>query len=92
MLGIVREFVRGATRKVAMHPKQGNKNFYKGYGAKSSGRTTSKGVFIKQEHKIPAFVVPDLVGFELKPYVANTVTSPKVAPITSAEMLNGGKQ
>lgn len=42
MLGILRGVFRGAKRG-PLSPKQGNKNFYKGYGAKSAGRLTSKG-------------------------------------------------
>ncbi|KNC78212.1 hypothetical protein SARC_09352 [Sphaeroforma arctica JP610] len=92
MLGIAVGSFRGATRRVALHPKQGNKNFYKGYGAKSSGRLTTLGKYIKQAHKIPNFVVPDLAGFNLKPYVAKTVDSPKVAPMTPDVMKELGSK
>eukprot|EP00802_Teleaulax_amphioxeia_P025943 Tamp_26896.p3 GENE.Tamp_26896~~Tamp_26896.p3 ORF type:complete len:101 (+),score=21.63 Tamp_26896:40-303(+) len=50
--------------------KRGPRDFYKGKGAKSTGRLTKKGIFIVQPHKLEEFVVPDLEGCELKPYVA----------------------
>mmetsp|Transcript_42410 Transcript_42410/g.66410 ORF Transcript_42410/g.66410 Transcript_42410/m.66410 type:complete len:108 (-) Transcript_42410:172-495(-) len=51
--------------------KRGPKNYYKGKGANSTGRITSKGVFITQPYKLYEFVAPDLSDCELKPYVSH---------------------
>jgi len=56
--------------------KKANKNFYKGsgrshlLGGAPLGKMTRAGGFRVQEHKVPQFVVPDLEGFHLKPYVS----------------------
>eukprot|EP00695_Tsukubamonas_globosa_P001876 TRINITY_DN294_c0_g1_i2.p2 TRINITY_DN294_c0_g1~~TRINITY_DN294_c0_g1_i2.p2 ORF type:complete len:75 (+),score=13.50 TRINITY_DN294_c0_g1_i2:130-354(+) len=52
-----------------MTSKKGNKNYYKGRGARTLGKYTSKGFRFEPE-KVPEIVVPDLTGFELLPYVA----------------------
>jgi len=56
--------------KGRMTPKMGNKNFYKGRGCKPMGRHTSKAKYVIEPHRIPFLEVPDLAGFELKPYVS----------------------
>mmetsp|Transcript_36927 Transcript_36927/g.118364 ORF Transcript_36927/g.118364 Transcript_36927/m.118364 type:complete len:117 (-) Transcript_36927:145-495(-) len=56
-----------------LHAKHAKKGYYKGNGCRSTGRLTSKGRFIKDPAKLLDFVVPDLRGFQLKPYVAKTV-------------------
>eukprot|EP00124_Ichthyophonus_hoferi_P000974 Ihof_evm6s43 gene=Ihof_evmTU6s43 len=63
MLGVLRGVTRGAKRQI-FNPKMGDKNFYKGYGAKSVGSHTRKGHYIVRLCKIPEFVVPDLTGFK----------------------------
>jgi large subunit ribosomal protein L41 len=42
----------------------------KGYGATGLGSHTKKGFFHINTQLVPKFVVPDLTGFELKPYVS----------------------
>eukprot|EP00112_Aurelia_sp_Birch-Aquarium-sp1_P013708 Seg2921.5 transcript_id=Seg2921.5/GoldUCD/mRNA.D3Y31 product="39S ribosomal protein L41-B mitochondrial" pseudo=true protein_id=Seg2921.5/GoldUCD/D3Y31 len=59
----------GATRGV-MTGKRGNKNFYKGRGVRNPGFLTRHGNFRVVPKKVPEFIVPDLTGFELKPYVS----------------------
>lgn len=53
--------------------KLGPKDYYKGKGAQPTGVHTRKGGFRVQPEKAPDFVVPDLTGFKLKPYVAYEV-------------------
>lgn len=48
-----------------MTPKMGNKNFYKGYGARSVGRHTRKGGYVVDLGKLPAIVAPDLTNCEV---------------------------
>lgn len=45
--------------------------YYKGKGAMKTGLHTSKGQFRILPAMLPAYVMPDLTGFTLKPYVAN---------------------
>ena len=74
------------TGYTVLSPKRGNKHYYKGKGAASTGRHTRKGGYELLEHKLPNFAVPDLAGFELKPYVSYSVPrnpAPKATP-TSA--------
>ncbi|KAI8850078.1 mitochondrial ribosomal protein L27-domain-containing protein, partial [Chytridium lagenaria] len=49
--------------------KFGNKNWYKGTGSGSMGKWTKKGEYIIEPHKVRKFMIPDLNGFELTPYV-----------------------
>lgn len=49
--------------------KQGPRGYYKGKGAASTGRHTKQGYLVTKE-KLPEYVVPDLSGFKLKPFVA----------------------
>lgn len=56
--------------------KQGPRTYYKGKGCAPSGRHTSKGGYHIQQQKLPEYVVPDLKGFELKPYVAYSASPP----------------
>ncbi|KAJ3097754.1 hypothetical protein HDU97_004569 [Phlyctochytrium planicorne] len=60
------------TKTTRMIAKFGNKNVYKGTGSGSMGKWTSKGKFIIEQHKVRQFMVPDLNGFELTPYVDPT--------------------
>eukprot|EP01125_Pyxidicula_operculata_P001287 TRINITY_DN11188_c0_g1_i1.p1 TRINITY_DN11188_c0_g1~~TRINITY_DN11188_c0_g1_i1.p1 ORF type:complete len:146 (+),score=45.73 TRINITY_DN11188_c0_g1_i1:47-484(+) len=66
--------------------KIGPRDFYKGRGAPSLGRITSKGKFIYDPKKLPVFVVPDLTDFPLKPYVSYSTPKVKVAPPTVPEL------
>ncbi|KAK9833988.1 hypothetical protein WJX81_000994 [Elliptochloris bilobata] len=50
--------------------KQGNKNYYKGKGVQSTGHHTKLGHYQVTEAKRPKYMVPDLTGFTLKPYIA----------------------
>ena len=45
--------------------KMGNKNFYKGRGAPTYGRLTSKGRFILEKEKIPMYELPTTLSEEL---------------------------
>ena len=62
-----RHFVRRT--RTQLTGKTGPKGYYKGKGVKSVGSTTKKGGFRVNPKKLPDYVVPDLEGFALKPYV-----------------------
>ncbi|XP_057302145.1 39S ribosomal protein L41-A, mitochondrial-like [Hydractinia symbiolongicarpus] len=75
----------GATRRV-MTGKHGNKNFYKGRGVRNPGFHTKWGGYKIVQKKVPEFIVPDLSGFEMKPYVSYRTPQVKT-PIMTADRL-----
>ncbi|XP_065882564.1 large ribosomal subunit protein mL41A-like [Dysidea avara] len=83
-------FLRGAlmgARREPMTSKRGNKDFYKGGGAKPTGVPTKKGGYLVLQNRITHIIIPDLTGFKLKPYVS--LSSPKVDPqeLTGPDLL-----
>ncbi|PRW44460.1 39S ribosomal L41- mitochondrial-like [Chlorella sorokiniana] len=56
--------------------KQGPRTYYKGKGAASTGHHTSKGGYTVAEHKLPRYIVPDLSGFKLRPFIATDTVKP----------------
>lgn len=83
---LLRRFVRGGgglARKgnAGLHPKHGPRFHSKGYGARSMGRRTRRGGFmVDWERRVPEYVVPDMEGCELKPYVSAHTPKIKVPP------------
>ncbi|XP_015734141.1 39S ribosomal protein L41, mitochondrial [Coturnix japonica] len=65
-----RGLVRGADRMAPFTSKRGPRSYNKGRGAKKMGVLTRNGKFILIKQMVPQFVVPDLAGFKLKPYVS----------------------
>ncbi len=65
---------KSATKRLPLTNKKVKKGYYKGNGATMEGRITSKGKFIADPMKKLQLVVPDLEGFKLKPYIANSVS------------------
>ena len=59
--------------------KRKSRHYYKGKGARSLGRMTSRNNFIRQPEKEPEFIFPNLEGFALKPYI-EVKHRPKRAP------------
>lgn len=75
----LRQIVR--KRLPYLHPKHGPRNYYKGNRARSLGRHTTKGKYIIDwKEKVPEYVVPDLKGCDLKPYVSHRTPLIKVPP------------
>ncbi|XP_069729297.1 large ribosomal subunit protein mL41 [Phaenicophaeus curvirostris] len=68
--GLARGLVRGADRLSPFTSKRGPRSFNKGRGAKRLGVLTSNKKFLLIREMVPCFVVPDLRGFKLKPYVS----------------------
>lgn len=71
--GAVFAFVRGSRRVpsrgwgTSFTSKRGNKKFYKGRGAESTGAHTHTGHFQILPYKRPNYIIPDLTGFEVSP-------------------------
>jgi len=79
--GLERSAKKGRRAQRGWHiSKRGNKGFYKGWGARSLGKTNSKGHFRYDPKKLPVLVVPDLTNCELKPYVSYGTPKIKVPP------------
>jgi len=77
--------LRGAFR-IPMDSKRGNRMFYKGRGARSTGFRTRKGGFIVDPYKQVRYIVPNLSDCTLQPYVS--YQTPRVtAYIPSADDL-----
>lgn len=62
--------------------KRGSRTHYKSRGAQPTGRLTSSRKFIQVQAMIPQFVVPDLEGFKLKPYVSYRTPAGTELPVT----------
>lgn len=67
---LARGLVRGADRMAEFTSKKGSRTHYKPRGTRPTGRQTCSGKFIRIKEMVPEFVVPDLTGFKLKPYVS----------------------
>ena len=60
---------KARTKRLPLTTKRVGKGFYKGKGARTEGRLTSKAKFIPIAEMRTELVMPDLKGFLLKPYV-----------------------
>ncbi|XP_053329803.1 39S ribosomal protein L41, mitochondrial [Spea bombifrons] len=84
---LVRGLVRGADRMAATTSKRGPKSYNnKARGVQKAGFLTSSGKFIKVREMIPEFVVPDLTGFKLKPYVSYKAPPGSEEPMTAKRL------
>eukprot|EP00898_Chlorokybus_atmophyticus_P001161 jgi/Chlat1/2045/Chrsp17S02515 len=88
MLGIQRGLERGrrALSKglTQLTSKRGGKDFFKGKGCVPAGQHTRKGGYVLQHWNMPRWKVPDLTGFELKPYVSKNTPKLTVSPPQTA--------
>ena len=78
---------KSATKRLPLNTKRAGKGYYKGKGGTSEGRLTSKGKFIADPLKKLQLIVPDLMDFPLKPYIARSVSRrpPEVKAITDGK-------
>lgn len=67
-----------------MPAKHGNKQYYKGSGSGAMGHF-EKGAYIIDPKKVRQFVVPDLMGFPLKPYVSHTANKSQIQCIKTVQ-------
>lgn len=78
LLGIGRTFRRKSTASLdILTAKRGPRNYYKGKNCKPTGFHTRKGGYVLVQEKLPNFVVPELTGFQLKPYVSQCARQSK---------------
>lgn len=77
-----RSLRRGFARKgPSLHPKHGNRLFYKGYGASPMGHYTRRGGYIIDwTNRVPEYMVPDLSDCQLQPYVSTSTPLVNVPP------------
>ncbi|KAJ3065460.1 hypothetical protein HDU98_011188 [Podochytrium sp. JEL0797] len=57
--------------------KLGNKNFYKGKGSGPMGRWTAKGNYVLEPFRFRQYMIPDLQGCQLTPYVNPSIEKSK---------------
>ncbi|KAI8617677.1 hypothetical protein BC830DRAFT_1112388 [Chytriomyces sp. MP71] len=57
-----------------LSPKLGNKNFYKGRGSGAMGRWTQKGNYLLEPFRFRQYMIPELAGCQLTPYVNPNVS------------------
>ncbi|CAN2391440.1 Mitochondrial ribosomal protein L41 [Pristimantis euphronides] len=67
---LVRSLIRSSNRMAEVTSKMGPRCFNRGRGAKRVGYLTSNKKFVKVKEMVPEFIVPDLVGFRLRPYIS----------------------
>ncbi|KAG8368933.1 hypothetical protein BUALT_Bualt15G0097900 [Buddleja alternifolia] len=71
ILGIGRAFRRKRPSSLdILTSSRSPKGYYKGKNCKPTGFHTRKGGYVVMPEKLPNYVVPDLTGFKLKPYVS----------------------
>nr|GMC50978.1 39S ribosomal protein L41-A, mitochondrial-like [Ipomoea batatas] len=81
LLGLARSsFRRKRTSSLEiLTSKRGPRGFYKGKNCIPTGFHTRKGGYVVVPEKLPNYVVPNLTGFKLKPYVSQCPTEAKTA-------------
>ncbi|NXY76827.1 RM41 protein, partial [Glareola pratincola] len=83
---LARGLVRGADRMSPFTSKRGPRSYNKGRGAKRPGVLTSSRKFIRIKEMVPQFIVPDLEGFKLKPYVSYRAPPGSEPPMTAKQL------
>ncbi|XP_038623799.1 39S ribosomal protein L41, mitochondrial [Tachyglossus aculeatus] len=86
LAALTRGLVRGADRTAPWSSKRGPRTFYKSRGAKGTGYFTRGWKFITVKEMVPEFVVPDLTGFPLKPYVSYRAPAGTDPPLTAKQL------
>ncbi|XP_042528619.1 39S ribosomal protein L41, mitochondrial [Dipodomys spectabilis] len=83
LTAVTQGLVRGADRMSRWTSKRGPRTFYKSRGAKRTGVLAPGRKFVQIKEMVPEFVVPDLTGFKLKPYVNYRTPAGTEAPLTA---------
>ncbi|KAM6169304.1 large ribosomal subunit protein mL41 [Rhynchocyon petersi] len=86
LTGVTRGLVRGADRMSKWTSKRGPRTFYKSRGAKGTGVRAPGRKFVMIKEMVPEFVVPDLTGFKLKPYVSYRAPAGTETPLTARQL------
>ncbi|KAM4761271.1 large ribosomal subunit protein mL41 [Cyanocitta cristata] len=85
---LVRGLVRGADRVSPFTSKRGPRSHNKGRGAKKLGVLTRNKKFLLVKEMVPEFVVPDLTGFKLRPYVSYRAKEGSEPPVTAKQLFD----
>ncbi|NWH96333.1 RM41 protein, partial [Aegithalos caudatus] len=85
---LVRGLVRGADRTSPFTSKRGPRTHNKGRGAKKLGVLTRNKKFVLIKEMVPEFVVPDLTGFKLRPYVSYRAAEGSEPPVTAKQLFD----
>ncbi|XP_020023181.1 large ribosomal subunit protein mL41 [Castor canadensis] len=83
LTAVTQGLVRGADRMSKWTSKRGPRTFSKSRGAKRTGVHAPDWKFVQVQEMVPEFVVPDLTGFKLKPYVNYRAPAGTDAPLTA---------
>ncbi|XP_068166272.1 large ribosomal subunit protein mL41 [Antennarius striatus] len=83
---LIRGLRRGADRMSEFTSKRGSRTHNKGRGARPTGVLLSSRKFVAVKTMIPEFVVPDLEGFKLKPYVSYQAPAGSQPPLTAQSL------
>ncbi|XP_077417356.1 large ribosomal subunit protein mL41 isoform X2 [Vanacampus margaritifer] len=83
---LIRGLTRGADRMSEFTSKRGSRTHNKGRGARPAGVNLSSGKFVSIKEMIPEFVVPNLDGFKLKPYVSYRCPKGTEPPVTAESL------
>ena len=86
LTAVTQGLVRGADRMSKWTSKRGPRTFTKSRGAKKTGIYTSDRKFVQIKEMVPEFVVPDLTGFKLNPYVNYRAPAGIDTPLTAKEL------
>ncbi|KAK9735279.1 hypothetical protein RND81_04G195800 [Saponaria officinalis] len=80
ILGLGRAMRRKRTSSLdILSSKRAPRNYYKGKNCIPTGFHTRKGGYVVVQEKLPNYVVPDLSGFQLKPYVSQCSLNAKMS-------------
>ncbi|KAL7391766.1 hypothetical protein ABVT39_014479 [Epinephelus coioides] len=80
---LLRGLMRGADRMSEFTSKRGSRTHNKGRGARPTGMRLPSRKFVAIQAMIPEFVVPNLEGFKLKPYVSYRCPRGTEPPLTA---------
>uniref|UniRef100_A0A3Q3IFG5 Mitochondrial ribosomal protein L41 n=1 Tax=Monopterus albus TaxID=43700 RepID=A0A3Q3IFG5_MONAL len=83
---LFRGLVRGADRMSEFTSKRGSRTHNKGRGARPTGIKLPSKKFVSIKAMIPEFVVPNLEGFKLKPYVSYRSPRGTEPPLTAQRL------
>ena len=83
LTAVTQSLVWGADKMSKWTSKRGPSTFTKSRGAKKTSIYTSDRQFVQIKEMVPEFVVPDLTGFKLNPYVNYRAPAGIDTPLTA---------
>ncbi|GAM87949.1 hypothetical protein ANO11243_059770 [Dothideomycetidae sp. 11243] len=78
-----------AVRQLRLTPKTAGHDFYKGNRTGAMGRHTKRGGYVVEWTKVRTYVVPDVEGCDLTPFVSKRIEKPEATflPPQQEEMM-----